>query len=55
MTARDEQPYDALTLPGPGCEQFEHPIIVDALADQGGSDEMREVIVADADGIRVAV
>jgi hypothetical protein len=55
MAARNEQSNDALTLPGPRRKKFEHPVVVDALADQGGSDEMREVIVADAHGIRVAV
>jgi hypothetical protein len=55
MAARDEQSNDALTLPRPGGEQFEHPVVVDALADQGGPNEMREVIVTDADRIRVAV
>ncbi len=52
--AEPEQADDPLPVPAPGLEQLQHPVVVDAASRQRVTDLVGEVIVADADGIRVA-
>ena len=52
--AQPDQPDDPLTLTRPRCEQLEHPVVVRSGAGEREADLVREVVVADADGIGVA-
>src|SRR5690606_22167244 len=50
----EDQADDALTVPGPGGQQLQHPVVVGAVPGQRVADLVREVEVTDTDGIRVA-
>src|SRR4051794_14121192 len=50
-----DQAHDTLPVTAPWLEQLHHPVVVDALADQGPTHRLAGVEVADAHRIRIAV
>src|SRR5690606_13674098 len=52
--AGEDHPDRALALTRPRGEEGDHPLVVRPAAGEGVADLVREVVVADADGVRIA-